>query len=493
MSYNECSPDTVMGDILGEASLRDPNISAEALGELGGKGLSAFAARNIKDTASSLDDLPLTIDKPIIDKQVGFWKNFSNQFKDTYKSADGGVVQQASYMSVFHEAMTPASVLGHEIVDAVDEVSMQLLQRGIVDGSEYKNALKRVFSELDTVELTDSQRIYYEKWKADRFNGLLMRRSKTRLVNKVDTLSKGAVIASPTVIMGNFVEPFLKGIPLYGNHFFKGMSNLIKERGYRGLFEEIPELAEQGLYGLDIGDVAPDKGIIEKFAGALDRPSKNLMYYVGLSKGGTELAGRKAIQDVLFLPTLANTPLVYRTPESRAAVRLLSYSIGTTQMFHDVLKGAILKPTPETMTTAASLLGMYGLMGGIPYYLKEQGEDVGDIPMIGGMWKVAADVSEIAIVDRIGIPVSIFNNVVANPIKKVAGVFSGDTDLEAVDYWKAAAAMTYMGLAPGSSAERLLSNNQFRKAVKTSINVITGEEEAGDAFTQAFVPGFKEE
>jgi len=493
MSFDRCSPKGVLGDIVGAESLKDPTISQEVLESLDGEGLASFVARNARETEESLDGLVMSAEQGNFNEQRSYWQKMQREFSDEYQGPDGGKVQQASIASIFQETATPSSVLGFEIIDQIDDVSMRLLQEGIIDGAKYKQAMDQVFSDIDTSEFTPSQQIYFEKYKADRYNGLLMRRSKSKLIGKVDNLSKGAVIANPTVLMGNFVEPVMKGIPLYKGNFFKGLKNLINERGATGLFDEIPELKQQGLYGLDIGDVSPNRGMLERFAGVMDRPSKNLMYYVGMAAEGTELGGRRAIQNVLFLPTLANTPLVYRNPESRAGVRLLSYSIGTMQLFHDVIKSAVTSPSPDSISRAAGLLGMYGAVTGIPYYLKSQGEDVGDIPVIGGVWKTAAGVSGVNLINRIGIPFSIFNTTVLKPISSVGKVFSDPDDLEAKDYWNMAAALTYMASGANSATENLVGNNQFRKGVKTSIEVVTGEKEAGEAFTQAFVPGFRED
>lgn len=492
MSFDRCTPGSVVGDIVGAEALKDPALSQEVIASLGDEGLTSFIARNASDTMESVRDTPLTPMKATLDKQLSYWENMQGQLKQSYKGPDGGVIQKSTLASIFHESMTPSSILGASFIDEVDELSMQLFRDGIVDGAKYKKALDGFFSEVDVSQFNDSQRIYYEKYKADRYSGLMMRRSKNQLVGKVDALSKGAVIANPTVLIGNFVEPLMKGVPLYGKNFFKGLKNLISERGAAGLFEEIPELRGQGLYGLDIGDVAPDRGIIERFAGVMDRPSKNLMYYVGQAAEGSEIGGRRAIQNVLFLPTFANTPLVYRTPESRAAVRLLSYSIGTMQLGHDVAKAAITQQTPEAISRLAGLLGMYGIITGVPAYMESQGEDVANIPLVGPLWKVAAGVSGVNMIDRINIPGSIFSGVVLKPITKMAKAFEDPDELDAVDLWNFGASIAYMSAVPGSSLENLIGNNQFRKGVKSSLELITGEKEAGEAFTQAFVPGFRE-
>lgn len=492
MSFDRCSPAGVVGDIVGAEALKNPDLNPDIITSLGDEGLTSFIAKQARETADGLDELVLDYEKPSFDRQRSYWQNMQRQFTDNYKGADGGEVQQASIAAMFHEFSTPSSVLGFEVIDGLDALSMDLLQSGVLDGAKYKQALDQFFAGVDTSAYSPSQMIYFQKYKADRYNGLLMRRSTNKLIGKIDNLSKGAVIANPTVLMGNFVEPVMKGIPLYGNNFFKGLRNLVKERGASGLFDEIPELKQQGLYGLDIGDVSPNRGMLERFAGVMDRPSKNLMYYVGMAAEGNEIGGRRAIQNVLFLPTLANTPLVYRSPESRSAVRLLSYSIGTMQLFADVAVSAIKNPSPESISRAAGLFGMYGMITGVPAYLQSQGEDVGDIPVIGNVWKTAAGVSGVTMFDRVGIPFSIFNNTVMKPIKSGIKLFTEPDELEAKDYWNMAASMAYMASGANSAVENVVGNNQFRKAVKTSIETITGEKEAGEAFTQAFIPGFRE-
>lgn len=482
-----------MGDIVGGEALKNPDINPDVLTALGEEGLPSFIAKQARETADTLDGLVLNYEKPAFDKQRSYWQNMQRQFTDNYKGPDGGEVQQAGIGAVFHEAMTPSSVLGHEVIDELDEISMGMLREGITEGAEYKRRLDSFFATVDTSQYTPAQQIYYHKYKADRYNGLFMRTSKNRIIAKVDALSKGVVIGNPTVLMGNFIEPVIKGVPMYGPNFFKGLRNLVDEHGMDGLFKEIPALKEQGIYGLDIGDVAPEQGGIMGLISAMDRPSKNLMYYVGMAKEGTAAGGRRAVQDVLFLPTLANTPLVYRTPESRAAVRLLSYSIGTMQLMHDVVKSAVTNPSPESVSRLAGLVGTYSVITGLPAYWASQGEDVGDIPIIGNVWKTAAAVSGVSPVSRIGIPFNIFNTaILAPPYKAVQKMFSDPESLTAKDIWGVATAFAFMGAAPGSGMEALASNAQFKKAVTASLETITGEKEAGQAFAEAFIPGAKE-
>ena len=492
MSFDKCNPASVAGDLLGSAALKDPNIDPSVLAQLDGDGMASMINRYTMDTADSLGDIPFSMAKPVWDEQRSYWNNFQNQFVVEYNGPDGGKLQQSTIGHLLSEAATPDSILGIDLIDALDDVSMDLYQRGIVNGAEYKKAINQVFDEIDLEDLTDGQQIYLEKYKADRLDGVLMKRTTNPVTGKVDNLSKGVVIGSPTVIFGNIVEPFMKGIPLYKQNFFKGLRNLIDERGASGLFDEIPEIKQQGLYGLDIGDISPERGFFEKYAGILDRPSKNLMYYVGKAADGTELGGRRAVQNVLFYPTFANTPLIYRNPESRAYVRLLSYSIGSMQMFRDVLYAAAKNPSPETITTAAGLLGMYGAVTGLPWYMKQQGEDVADVPVIGPVWKTIAGVSEVAIVNRIGIPVAIFNNAIMKPITKALKVFEGE-ELDSKDIWNAAAALTYLSAAPNGAVEGFIGNNQVRRAMSASIDTITGEKEAGEAFVGTFVPGWRED
>lgn len=487
MTFNECSPKSVTGDLLGASALKHgSDLSPDVVAQLDGAGLSAYAASYNKGIAESLNDQPLSLDNLASKEQQGFWNQFQGQLKGTYKGPDGGKYQQYSIASVLQDVASPESVLGADIVDEFDDMLQELAQAGIYSGNSYEKEINSFFDSVDTSNFTDGQRIHWEKYKNSYSKSSLPSKAQGSLLGKVEAIRKGVVIGSPTVIGGNFVEPFVKGIPLYKGNFFKGLTRLVNEHGAAGLFQELPDLKRQGLYGLDIGDRAPN-GILERFISPLDRPSKNLMYYVGLEDGGTEAAGRKAIENVLFIPRMANQPLVYREPTGRVMTGLLSYSIGTMQLFTNVTRAAIQNPTPENLSTFAGLAGSFALIAGVPYFYEEQVEA---IPVIGPLWKAASGVSSINVPNRIGITFDIFNRSIAKPISKVvAKTFMGEyEDITPQDLWAGTAAMAYMAGAPGSEMEAFASNGLVRRSVQNTLDVWTGEKEAGEAFTNVFMP-----
>jgi hypothetical protein len=488
MTFNACTPKNVIGDLIGTAALKHDALDPNVLEQLGDSGTAAFASKYVSGIADATDGLPDSLYKADIEEQRGFWQQLTETREDV-DLPDGGKFKRQSVMGLITEVVAPHAMLGWDVVDAVDDKINDLISRGITGGSTYTNEMRGLFNSIPTTDMTPGQRHYFEQYKGNLLDSPFLKKEQGAFTNKLEAVTKGAVLGSPTVIGGNLIEPFMKGIPLYGNNFFKGMKNLIDERGIGGLIEELPELQAQGMYGIDIGE-RNAKGAVQEFFAKLDMPAKNLMYYVGMAAEGTPQGGRRAIQRTLFVPTAGNTPLAYHKPVHRSLMRLLSYSFGTMQLFHDVAKEAIKNPTPQSISTAAGLFGMYGVVTGIPAAMERNGEDVSNIPIIGPIWKAAAGVSSINLPDRYGIGAELFSQRTEDISKLVTHVFEGK-ELSAKDIAMGTTSAAFLITPHGGLGETIAANNNVRRIIKNSIDLMTGEKDTGEAFQKTFLPFVK--
>lgn len=498
MPFNECTPKSVMADFMASKAARGVEIPENLVLNGTTNDILSFVKRSQIEAGSILDGAPASLQKVQHERIGRYWDQVGQDLKNPteyYQTEDGVLLARGSGKAMMHTFMNPSQIIGEDVVAGLDDILIDLSQRGIFDGPEYQRNVKRYFDSVDTNSFNDEQMIYFHEYRSDlskssRFGG----NSNDPIGSKFDALVKGTVQLSPRVMGGNFIEPFMKGVPLYGRSFLQGMKDLGNWGNgnlIENLFAEIPEMKEQGLYGLDIPNEEL-KGVIERASGFMDRPAKNLMYFVGMADGGNAAAGRKAIQQVMFLPRMADVPLSYRRPFTRAATRLLNYSIGTYNLFGSTLLAAKSNPSAENINRALGLLGTYGTVSGIPALMKAQGHDVEEIPVIGGAWKVLADLSSVNLPNRLFIPAEQFKSKIMTPVAKaIVKIGSGQWDqLSGVDIFKTAAALAFMRAPSGSAAEELASNQLMYRAITHSIKGISGEEAADEAFMETILPGF---
>lgn len=498
MPFNECTPDGVIADILASQAARGVEIPDSLVLNGTANDILSFVKRSQIEAGSILDGAPASLQKIQHERIGNYWSQVTQDLKhptEYYQTEDGVLLARGAGKAMMHTFMNPSQIIGEDVVAQLDDILIDFAQKGIFDGQEYQSAVGRFFKSVDTSDFTDEQMIYFNEYRTDlskssRFGGY----ANDPLGSKFDALVKGTVQLSPRVVGGNFIEPFMKGIPLYGRSFLQGWKDLGKLGNgniIENLFAEIPELKEQGLYGLDVPNEEL-KGVIERASGFMDRPAKNLMYFVGVADGGNAAAGRRAIQQVMFLPRMADVPLSYRRPFTRAATRLLNYSIGTYNLFGSTLLAAKDNPTATNVNRALGLLATYGTVSGIPALMKAQGHDVEEIPVLGGAWKVLADLSSVNLPNRLFIPAEQFKNKIMAPVAKtIVKIGSGQWDqISGVDIFKTASALAFMRAPSGSAAEELASNQLLYRAMTHSIKGISGEEAADEAFMEAILPGF---
>lgn len=499
MPFNECTPKSVLAEFMASKAASGIEIPEHLILDGTSNEILSFVRRSQKEAGLVLDGAPQTLQKVAHQRIGSYWKQVVDELKDRkeyFATEDGLVLTRSTPESMMHQFMNPSHILGEDVVGPLDDILVDMAMNGVVDGAEYKSIVKRYFDGIDTSDFTDGQQIYFNEYR-DALSDTSRFANITKgdwLGQKMDAMVKGTVQLSPTVIGGNMIEPFMKGIPLYGKNFLRGMQDLAKLNNgnlMENLFAEIPEIKQQGLYGIEApNEVA--KGLLENVTGLMDRPAKNLMYFVGLADGGNAAAGRKAIQQVMFLPRMADVPLSYRQPVARSATRLLNYTIGTYNLFGSTILAAKNNPTPENVNRLLGLLGTYGTVAGIPALMAANGENVEDIPFIGPIWKAVASVSSVNLLNRLSIPASQLSSQLLQPISKViTKVSTGKFDeIDAEDAWKFASALAF-GVAPtGGAAEELLSNQLMQRAVKNGIKGVSGEKTGEEAFMDTVLPSY---
>lgn len=502
MTFNECTPKSVMADFMASKAARGVEIPENLILNGTTNDILSFVKRSQIEAGSILDGAPASLQKVQNERIGNYWRSVAQDIdprvaSDFYQTEDGKALSQSTITSWGHLFMSPSQIIGEDVVAELDDILVGLAQRGVFDGQEYQSTVNRFFKAVDTTDFTDEQFIYFNEYKnnlskSSRF--AVAGKEGDIIGNKIDAIVKGTVQLSPTVIGGNMIEPFMKGIPLYGRSFLQGWKDLARYGNgniMENLFAEIPELKQQGLYGLDVPNEEL-KGLLERAGGFMDRPAKNLMYFVGVADGGNAAAGRRAIQQVMFLPRMADVPLSYKMPATRSATRLLNYSISTYNLFTSTLLAAKANPSADNINKAIGLLATYGTVAGIPAIMEAGGGSVEEIPVIGGAWKAVASVSSVNVVNRVGIPVSQFNSMVVQPISKpITKITQGKfQDLDAEDIAKLGIALAFSVAPNGSAGEELMSNQLLNRAVKNGIKGISGEKEGTEAFIDTVLPSY---
>jgi hypothetical protein len=268
--------------------------------------------------------------------------------EDAPDSPSKGAAQQAlSFLtgdgkqvgaSIISDLRNPSGLFGEEkIAPVVDYITNHYQEHfgDIKEGREdYFDGIRDVFDSIDTSDLSVAQEKAWNKYRSFYQNGgeLYTLNTRSGLEKGISNLMGNVIKSSPTVIIGNLLEGTIKLPTLYPKTFLQGIAEAQRNGG---VLKEIPELAQQGVYGVNYAGEAksPWEGLI----GLTDVPLKNIAYYADKLAGGD---GLKGVQKVAFTPRFGDLPSVYYSSGGRAATQFLNYTINTYKMYGSLWQSA---------------------------------------------------------------------------------------------------------------------------------------------------------
>jgi len=373
MTSNACTPDNVIGKILGMREANGLEVSKELLDELDTGGKFAYSKQSDEIGADIFDQSEI--------KGTGDnW--FTKAFGDP-RNVKRILVDQAG----------PDEILGNELIDDMD----RLIQDYMTGSGEPYQFSKQAYKFLQDEELeklvgvtknpyelgfkvnaakildsyasnyTGTKASYFKEYREWMLEGgpLFSKENKTGALQAVSNLGDNAIKSSFTVLLGNPIEVAIKLPSLYPGEAAQGLKNWLEAGDFK---RKIPELEEVGFYGIERKSMS-DANLLEKlnskWAGLneyADIPWKNLVYHTGAVKGGMQ-GGLKAVEDVLFVPRLANMPRQRWGLAGRVESKLLNYSINSIKLGYDLLEGTV-KGDRQAQLGLAIMLGSVTALGG---------------------------------------------------------------------------------------------------------------------------------
>lgn len=457
-----CNPEHVYGQMMALGDAHGSTVLPEVVDDMSTGEKSAFFEIGRQDGAEIFD---VSANQPEANMlSLEWWKD---------------LIEDKTTIKDFHTSFAnPSSVLGEDIVSEFDNLLVDLQD---ATPFEYKQEIREFFDSVDTTGLNDAQMRYFERYK-QAYQNPIGSEAKGWIEDRLDSVTKGVIHLNPTIIVGNPVETLLKMPALYGTDGLKGIMMAHREGGgdALALFRKHPKLIEQGVYGLEhAGDAS--KGMMDKVMQGFDVPFRNMWYYTGLANGGTEAAGRLAVQRGLFVPRAGDIPLAYHGSLGRQQLRLLGYTLNTYKMLGGLAEGA-LRRDPKALAglayyaTMAWALG--GMAGAIPQPLTELiglvSQDAEDY--IKEDKRALTGLIQAQGINRIGITTDIFN-------KNLGIVGKAFSDKETANPESLVFALS--GLLFKSD---LLNNKFVQRGVNQMLDVWRGEEELGTAAQETFLP-----
>lgn len=314
--------DDCIGKLLGIQHARGIDIPLDAVEEIGPVGAKYMTQQDNAIKSSALQNAPDTPRKAS-DESV-LKKLFVG---DLFETARG----------IVYSMRNPSGIFGEDIVRPVNEfitAHYQDYADDLVGGRDvYQEGIEELFAGIDTSRMSLGQQTAFDGYKKFYLDGgeLYALESRNWLDKAFQNLTGNTIKSSPTVVLGNVFEGATKLPTLYPKTFIPAIAKAMEQ----GLVKKIPELAEQGVYGLHY---AGEKGgMWEGLIGATDIPLKNISYYAAQLAGEP---GTFGVQKIAFTPRFGDLPSVYYTGSGRAAVSLLGYTINSYKMYAGLWQSA---------------------------------------------------------------------------------------------------------------------------------------------------------
>lgn len=395
MTSNACTPDNVIGRMLGMREANGLPVGKELLDELDTGGKYAYSKQSNAVGADLFDSSETKGRKSVgwLEKAVG-------------NPIDAG-------KRILTDQAGPDEILGNELIDQMDELVQEHLQESGGKAQFIEDA--RDILDSFANDYSGTKESYFKEYKDWMMNGgpLYAKERKTGTGQAIANLGDNAIKSSFTVLLGNPIEVAIKLPSLYPKEAAQGLKNWL-EAG--DAIRKIPELEKIGFYGLErksITDASLFEKANHKWAGineAADIPWKNLVYHTGKISGG-HAGGLKAVEDVLFNQRMANLPRQRWGQSGRVESKLLNYSINSVKLGYDLMKGTVTGDKKAQLALAimsGSILAMGGPGALIPQpiddFLKKVNPDYEGLPE----WGAAGLIKQQGI-GRVGIPFDMAN------------------------------------------------------------------------------------
>lgn len=464
---NKCTPDNVVGYLLGGR-------------ELNGLGV---------DNIDLFDDSP---------DMVSGWRkakqNLASSSLSEFAPKAVSMIEAAKgSTSVFKEALDsltlPSRALGEDIVKAVESFSEAHFKAYGNDLSagrrEFVEGITDLLDSVDTSKFTPNQEAYFKKYYNFYADGGELYRFNERhgLVRATGNAVTNTIKSSTNVTLGNVLEGVIKLPTFLPKTTFSGIVDALERTG-GNLFKELPERANQGVYGHNYA--GEQKDLWQGLMGLTDTPFKNIVYSAGelAQKGG----GSKAVEEIAFKPRFGNLPPVHYTSVGSESVKLLNYRISHYRMLSDMIKDSVgvngLDRVPVGLQRIATHTAMTSLVGG--FGASAIGQLLG---LIDPDWgdKIAETRNDYAkLVDtggitQLGIGFNITKRVTDDAFKAAlntlegSGIKGGEPDVNQLAMGVTDLMMDYVFLG---SSNTIWSDSFIQKHIKLARDTFLGEVEA---------------
>ena len=320
MTSKACTPDNVIGRMLGMREANGHAVTKELIDELDGRGKLSYADQTNLVGADLFDGSDIKGEKAVINHP-----------------------QENMVKRILTDQAGVDEILDADLVDDLDGLIREHMTGG---GTKYDFADEaKDILEAYRDNYTGTKSAYFQEyynWMVHDGGPLYQIERRTGVGQAMSNLADNTIKSSFTVALGNPIELALKLPALYRDDVAEGVSRWLSNGD---VFRKIPELEKIGFYGLErreITDANMLQKLNKKWSGLneiFDIPWKNLAYHTGAVKGGME-GGLKAVEDVLFIPRMANMPRQRWANAGRIESRFLSYSINSIKLGADLLKRA---------------------------------------------------------------------------------------------------------------------------------------------------------
>lgn len=368
MSKDACTPDNVIGALMGKGESLGWSSSEASLKELDKGGNQVYHEQVAKGQAEVLADANSGLAGKVI-------KHIEKETGDlnAIQKVHAGIAQTQRPSEIFPERFT------EPVFKAIDDF-LVATENPMQDVSGFKKAMKKVTKEVEPMieQMPITVRGEAKLWLKDLQNGHPFGtwQKGNILTQGINNVVANAIDLSGTIIAGNPFELMVKLPTVYGlRGSTKGIAEALKlTKG--NFWGRIPELEKRGFYGfanphhIEAGIQKNSKSLIGK-AGSFynklndsilnvtDRPLKNIAFAAGYEKTGTVAGGMEAVEKIAFLNRIGNDPRIARNAASKNALTFLNYTLNTYGLLGSYMKGLT---NPKTAVDSARAIGTFAGM-----------------------------------------------------------------------------------------------------------------------------------
>jgi len=348
-----CNPQNVGGALAAGLDAMGIKVDPKMVQSLDKGGKSVF----FETTNHASNDV---IQQGHIDAQVQ--NHWGQGFKDNPVKTVG---------SILLDLKNPSGVLGEEYVQPLNQFLVSHFQKyghSLEAGKgKYFKGVKAIFEGMDTSNLSPAKLGYFQKWKAFYLKGGEFYNAPQRgaMSRGISNMVSNAINANPKIVLGHAVEGTVKLPALYPKTMIPGIVNAVKaaDLAKKNIFQEIPELAEIGVYGQHHQEYGINK-FFRGITGLADVPLKNISFFAGHAAGG-EAEGLRAVQRVSFQTRFGDLPLAYHYGQDRFLIQMSGYTLNTYKLYGSLWRGLLTGSDEGRLKSAWGLVAFHGMTGAL--------------------------------------------------------------------------------------------------------------------------------